>query len=537
MGDLATPIMGTNPADWKWIQIAQVGTFKGHSAGDFELNPDVFNQIVRNFRDRGLPVAWDLEHASEQDPTSGSIPVTGAPAVGWIHDLDNRGQRGLWALVEWGPKAKDYIRNGEYRYCSPALRFNAKDPKTGQPIGVRLTSVAMTNAPFLDSMQPLAAKDNAGAAPARQEQQMTDKLTFAGGPKAILKALSDAAAGTTVYLTPDGNGGVGAVVQLGAGQAALAHKPSEYMPQVKMCFGLHQLATCEECSDHLDRLRDAVDQCGDAMGTHQGIDLSQFSAPLRDLVGADKGDTWEEVFDAVEALIEAAMAEHMVEEHGAGPQVAGSPTMTDKTTPTAQAAAQPAATPAVTEPTAASPAIATQEEHAMSDNAALKDLEVKAAELSCTLKDVQGKLSDAEKVVAAKDAEIATLKADAAKRAEEAAKARIDEAFDTYKDTKKLGDADKEAMAIILSSKPDTFEKLYPRVTADKRHLLGMVATGASTARQPRTDGALPAQAGAAGTKGPSLAEAARMLSEKTGMSLEDAQTQVLRAARKARAA
>jgi hypothetical protein len=499
MSQLGKPIMGTNPSTWKWTQIAQVGTFKGHGSGEFELTPEIFGQIVTNFHDRGLPVAWDLEHASEQDASSGSIPVNGAPAVGWIHNLDNRGDAGLWALVEWGPKAKDYIRNGEYRYCSPALRFNSKDPRSGRPVGVRLTSVAMTNSPFLDRLQPLAAKDALSAA---QEQTMPTALTFTGGPKAIL--------------------------QCGDGQKALAHKPHEYMPQLQACLGLHQLSTSQDCLDHLDKLRDRVDECGDAMGTHQGVDLSQFSAPLRDLVGADKGDTWEEVFDAVESLIQAAMDEHMVEEHGAA--------ATDKTMTTAQqAAVVPAVTPGDTSTNAggaAPQAQTTTTEQATMAEKNVTELETQVAELTLSAREAASQVTAKDAALAAKDAEIATLKADADKRADEARTARIDEAFDTYKDAKKLTDADREAMAIVLGSKPETFEKLYPRVTADKRHLLTQVATGAGTGREPRGGGAV---TGTGTVKGPSLSEVARQLSDKHGIPLEEGMHRALAAARRAR--
>ena len=106
----------------------------GHPAGSFALNPSVFADICRNFADvdRGQ-VAFDFEHASEMEPTDGTTLQVGAPAQGWIRQLDNRGLLGLWALVEWLEPARTYIREGKYRHVSPAIRFNARHPRPASP--------------------------------------------------------------------------------------------------------------------------------------------------------------------------------------------------------------------------------------------------------------------------------------------------------------------------------------------------------------------------------------------------------------------
>jgi hypothetical protein len=148
-----------------WLQLAETGAWKGHPAGEFEMTPTTFGEIVRNFEARGLPIPFDFEHASEQDPTKGSIPTTGAPAQGWVHKLENKGYGGLWGLVEWtSDYVRDGIRNGQFAYLSPAIRFGSRDSVTNESIGARLTSVAITNAPFLHHLPGLAAaRDVAGA--------------------------------------------------------------------------------------------------------------------------------------------------------------------------------------------------------------------------------------------------------------------------------------------------------------------------------------------------------------------------------------
>lgn len=142
-----------------WIQLAKVGSFAGHAAGPFELDARTFDDIVKNFKataNRRIPI--DFEHASEVDASDGSIPHTGAPAQGWVVDLQNRQTDGLWGLVEWMEPARSYIREGKYRFISPAIRFRSRDRVSGEPVGARLTSAGLTNNPFLDGMAQLAAR-------------------------------------------------------------------------------------------------------------------------------------------------------------------------------------------------------------------------------------------------------------------------------------------------------------------------------------------------------------------------------------------
>ncbi len=152
------------PVKLVWLQLAETGHWLGHPSGEFEMTPETFAQIVTNFKNRGLPVPFDMGHASEQPPTEGSLPEKGAPAQGWVHMLDNRGDAGLWGLTEWFDYAREGIQAGRFAFLSPAMRFGSKDPVTGKPIGARLTSVAITNAPFLAALPRLvAARDRAAA--------------------------------------------------------------------------------------------------------------------------------------------------------------------------------------------------------------------------------------------------------------------------------------------------------------------------------------------------------------------------------------
>jgi hypothetical protein len=250
-----------------WIQLAKPGSFIKEGRR-FDLNESVFSQILRNFKStQNQRVPVDYEHASETDPSEGQIAVHGAPAQGWIRDMKIEGGN-LYGLVYWGEQARQQIRAGQYHYFSPAIRFGSRDRQTGQEIGAYMSSGALTNIPFLDGMRPLAAKDGGSAG----------NIVFSAGTTLVLKS----------------------------GQ--LAHAPAEYMPRLKACLKLPELCSATECMSQLDRLRDHLDAVGgDATASHQGVNLADYLHPLRDLVMAAPGSTWDEVLEQIEELIEAAM--------------------------------------------------------------------------------------------------------------------------------------------------------------------------------------------------------------------------------------
>ncbi len=161
-----------------WVQVAVEGTFKGYAGGELEFTFDreTFDQAVSNFRadphyEAGPDgsgtepvIAWDFNHASERDATQGSLPQSGAPAQGWVLDLEAReGDEGaeLWALTQWLEPARTYIKEGRYNWASISIVFDAVDPITGERIGPLLTSIAATNTPFVPGLQKLAASRGA----------------------------------------------------------------------------------------------------------------------------------------------------------------------------------------------------------------------------------------------------------------------------------------------------------------------------------------------------------------------------------------
>ncbi len=360
---------------------------------------------------------------------------------------------------------------------------------------------------------------------------MPNAISFTGGPKKILADLL----GTNVTVKgPDGK----VVVTMGDGLKKLAHKSHEYMPAVRAALKLSDVHGAAECADQLGRVRDMAERCsdagGDLDGSFEGTDLGSYTRPLKALVDASPGDTWEEVFDAVEALIQAALEES---EAPSGAEMSDS-------TPSALSA--PVGT---THSAGSGPAPTTHAngDDTMADNSKqLTDLETKLAdqqkkaddqaklmsdklaEFSLQLTAVNGKVAEQASVITAKDAEIAMLSADLKKRDAQRASDRVEEAFETYKGKMNLTDAHRDQMGVFLSANPDGFEKLYPRVPASQRHLL-TDQTGPG-ARRGGTPPAPPVE-------GPeselSMSELASIIAAKKGIELADAQAIVFAQATK----
>ncbi len=407
-----------------WIQVAKVGEFKGHPAGPFEMTPATFDEIVRNFNatvNQRIPI--DFEHASEAPGDSGSIPVEGAPAQGWITKLENRGLAGLFGLVEWLEPARTYIREGKYRYFSPAIRFGSRDRVTGKPIGARMTSGALTNIPFLDGLPPVTASEKHGA--------------------------------TTMSLD----------------KPMMSH---DFMAKMRAALRCGDTDTLEKMSAKCADLRSLCATMDDAMMS-QGVDLRPYMTDLAGLMNMPAHSTLGDILDAVEDMINAAVARHVAEYHegegGEDDEPLSQPTgatMSDQKNNQDLAVTLGETKAALAVVNAEKNALMTEREKLTTDNASL----------TLRLNDVTAKLTASDRAVAEKDAEIVALKEQITKRDAEALDVRVTEAYETYREAKKLGDKERASMTIVLKSDPKLFEEMYPRVAPSQQHLLRSFTTG-----------------------------------------------------------
>jgi phage I-like protein len=127
------------------FQLFPYGVIELHGEEPFTVDEEAMNEVIRRFEARGLDMVIDYEHQTEEGIE--------APAAGWIKKLINRGAEGLWAVVEWTDRAREYLARREYRYFSPVFWLSKGTRKL-----LEVDRAALTNAPRLNRIRPIVAK-------------------------------------------------------------------------------------------------------------------------------------------------------------------------------------------------------------------------------------------------------------------------------------------------------------------------------------------------------------------------------------------
>jgi len=152
------------------IQLFKYGQFEHWSGTKFDVNQEFCETMIRNFR-RVQAESKDKDHTCPIDYNHASLSygAEDAKAAGWVTDVYMK-EDGLYAKVNWTPKAAEYIRNGEYKYISPEFGIDQDDEYGEEVEGPSLFAAALTNRPFLKGMEPLSLSQK------RKEKIMKDKL-------------------------------------------------------------------------------------------------------------------------------------------------------------------------------------------------------------------------------------------------------------------------------------------------------------------------------------------------------------------------
>jgi phage I-like protein len=167
------------------IQVIPYG-FHQTPKGDFTCDEESAEMVISTFAAQINDMVADYEHQT--------LHGGEAPAAGWIKELINKGHDGIWAVMEWTEKAKQYIANKEYRYVSPVFLKRVSDNKV-----VRLINIALTNQPNIDGMVPLINKLSADSfqLPANKKEEVIimwkDLLALLGLPETATEAEAIAA--------------------------------------------------------------------------------------------------------------------------------------------------------------------------------------------------------------------------------------------------------------------------------------------------------------------------------------------------------
>ncbi|MCM1258430.1 MAG: phage protease [Roseburia sp.] len=149
------------PEEIKILPLGHVYSQKG----DFEVDDESVELIRKQFKNRSLDIVIDYEHQTLKDMQ--------APAGGWIKDI-YKGEDAVVAKVEWTDKAKEYLKNKEYRYLSPVVMVRKKDRKAAS-----IHSVALTNTPAIDGMFALVNSDGIADFEKNKEENQMDMKELA----------------------------------------------------------------------------------------------------------------------------------------------------------------------------------------------------------------------------------------------------------------------------------------------------------------------------------------------------------------------
>ncbi len=151
--------------------------------GTFLFDDEAGASVIALYLERGLELMADYEHMSLVDPPI----VAPASAKSWVPEVRDDG---LYATqIKWTDRARAMLEAGEYRFFSPAFRF---DPKTMRVH--YLINFALTNLPALNELRPLmaASSENVTTPATTTEKRIEMKKDMAcTGCKASLKAPSD----------------------------------------------------------------------------------------------------------------------------------------------------------------------------------------------------------------------------------------------------------------------------------------------------------------------------------------------------------
>lgn len=132
--------------------------------------------VIEAFARRGNDMVIDYEHQTLQDVQ--------APAAGWIKRFVDKGKEGLWVMVEWTERAKEYLKNREYRYFSPVFWIRKGDRRV-----LSIENVALTNQPRMNHLRPLMAKMTNGG---YRHNQKEDHMEIVAKLKKLLGLADDA---------------------------------------------------------------------------------------------------------------------------------------------------------------------------------------------------------------------------------------------------------------------------------------------------------------------------------------------------------
>lgn len=159
-----------------------VGKYSHPRYGELNITKDFLKTVKANFDGKvyqqELPLTIDLEHESK---------LSGA--AGWIKDVEIRGEKGMWATIEFNDRGKGLVDADAYKYFSPEFYDSWQDPSTNETHDNLLIGGALTNRPFFKGMAPVAMLTEHGMMFVEAAEDDMDMDSLMAKMKAIMEQL------------------------------------------------------------------------------------------------------------------------------------------------------------------------------------------------------------------------------------------------------------------------------------------------------------------------------------------------------------
>jgi phage I-like protein len=127
-----------------WIQVFPIGHWEHPEYGPIDVDEERAKRFTDNIKNnvRGQQLNVDYDHN------------TGV-AAGWYTGQAELRADGVWAEVEWTPKALQHLKEKEYKYFSPDFVDEWVHPSTSTKFQDVLFGGALTNRPHLKGILPI----------------------------------------------------------------------------------------------------------------------------------------------------------------------------------------------------------------------------------------------------------------------------------------------------------------------------------------------------------------------------------------------
>lgn len=132
------------PGATSWVTVTRVVRMHDPRYGEFEITPQMLDEMVANFNSRtfGQDIELDVAHR----PQDGS--------AGTFKRLERVGSR-LRGLVQWTPYGVDAVQNRGFKYLSVEYTDNWQHPETKRLHGAVMSGAALVTRPAVKNLDPI----------------------------------------------------------------------------------------------------------------------------------------------------------------------------------------------------------------------------------------------------------------------------------------------------------------------------------------------------------------------------------------------